>query len=59
MLEVPLTSVAIKEEEIARIAVRRVMDRIKDNSLPYERILVKPELVERKSCAALGGMTRQ
>ncbi|MCG2660019.1 MAG: GntR family transcriptional regulator [Kiritimatiellae bacterium] len=44
--EVPLTSVSIREEELARIAARRILD----VNGPRERITVKPELIVRESC---------
>ncbi|MEK6794300.1 MAG: substrate-binding domain-containing protein [Spirochaetota bacterium] len=44
-MEVPLTSVSIKEEEIARIAAERILTR---NFTP-ERIVITPELIVRAS----------
>ncbi|MCG2660790.1 MAG: substrate-binding domain-containing protein, partial [Kiritimatiellae bacterium] len=48
--EVPLTSVSIKEKELARIAARKILDA----NGPRERITVKPELIVRESCGSRG-----
>ena len=44
--EVPLTSVSIKEQEMAAIAARKIVDA----NGARERITVKPELIVRESC---------
>ncbi len=46
--EVPLTSVSIREDELARIAAEKIISRSTDR----ERILVKPTLVIRQSSGA-------
>lgn len=47
-LDVPLTSVSIREDEIARLTAERVMD----TKGPRRRIMVKPELIVRQSCGS-------
>ena len=46
--EVPLTSVSIREDELARIAAERIVS----GNGHRESILVKPTLIVRKSCGA-------
>lgn len=53
MTRVPLTSVSIREEEIARIAVERLLARSGEPSVERETIIVKPEIVIRRSCGAM------
>jgi DNA-binding LacI/PurR family transcriptional regulator len=45
-----LSSVSLKEEEIARIAIQKILD---EDSNDFEKIVIKSELVERSSCRSI------
>jgi DNA-binding LacI/PurR family transcriptional regulator len=47
----PLTTIRQPLREMGEIATTRLLERIKDESLPAERVIVKPELVVRGSTA--------
>lgn len=49
-MSVPLTSLSIKPEEIARRAVLECFNRLDMADVGSEKIIIKPELVIRKSC---------
>ena len=54
-LEVPLTTVALPKQAIGMHASRILFDRIRSGETgePYHQVLLKPELVVRKSCGAI------
>jgi GntR family transcriptional regulator of arabinose operon len=52
MSRVPLTSVSIREDEIARIAAEQLMRAFKDGMCEDELTVVQPTLVVRASCGA-------
>ena len=49
-----LTTVRVPYEEMGRIGVKRLMERLKNPSLKPEIIRVKVELVKRESCRRIG-----
>lgn len=53
LIQVPLTSVSIREEEIGRVAAERLSEAARDGStLRAETVWVRPELVVRESCGS-------
>ncbi len=49
----PLTTVRVEKEEMGKIGVRRLIQRMKNSNKRAEKITVPTELVVRKSCKAL------
>ena len=49
----PLTTVRVQKDEMGRIGVKRLIQRIKNSSRRAEKVVVPTELVVRKSCKAL------
>jgi GntR family transcriptional regulator of arabinose operon len=52
MTRVPLTSVSIGEDEIARIAASKLLEARRTGTWQAECVIVKPQLVVRQSCGA-------
>jgi GntR family transcriptional regulator, arabinose operon transcriptional repressor len=52
MARVALTSVSIREDDIAQIAVEKLMHQARGGADTEETVVVKPELVVRESCGA-------
>jgi DNA-binding LacI/PurR family transcriptional regulator len=52
LAEVPLTTVAIPREEIARLAATALVSQINHPSRPVQRIRLKARLILRESCGA-------
>lgn len=50
ILEVPLTTVAQPFEEIGRKSIEVLLDKVHDKNKPVRQIVLKPELIIRKSC---------
>ena len=55
MLSVPLTTMHQPCQEIAVVALRAMLDRIADPSLPPRSLTLSPVLVVRESCGAYIG----
>ena len=53
MTQVPLTSVSIREDEIARLAVESLFAGDKQVESPAAMMMVKPEMVIRESCGTM------
>ena len=52
LTRVPLTSISIREDEIARLAVEKLMAAREQGEQRAETAVVKPELIVRASCGA-------
>lgn len=57
LLEVPLTTVAQPFKEIGQKAIKILMDKIQDKNKELCQLVLKPELIVRKSCG--GGKKRK
>ncbi|HAL86792.1 MAG TPA: hypothetical protein DCM31_07965 [Deferribacteraceae bacterium] len=56
MTEPPLTTVSVSKKKISAKAVGLLMQRIKEGSrMPYEKIMIGGEVIERKSVKYLAG----
>jgi GntR family transcriptional regulator, arabinose operon transcriptional repressor len=53
MTRVPLTTVSIREDEIARVAAEKLFQARQEKKCEPETVVVKPRLVVRVSCGAL------
>jgi len=52
-----LTTINTRNDEIARLAVYLLLERIRDPQAPFRKMFVTPSLVERQSVALLAGKT--
>lgn len=58
LLDPPLTSIAVSKREIGATAMRRLDERIRDDTLPVNKIVVEGALVRRSSVMRVGEPVR-
>ena len=50
MLTIPLTTIHQRKLKLGETAAKLLVEEIKDNNAPKQKIILQPELIIRKSC---------